>query len=947
MRLFTVRGPTVLTGPQTAAFGIQSHPPAYRSPRFERWLRYCTAGDTGGLRAEMLDFLYSRESVKTFDDLGEGWSRLIGALQAQGPRQSRDATLRVLREGRTETLFTREGRVQGVARTALADTMLALAHLRHLGHPDNPDYQGALRVMAFAERAVALKLQLPETDVRRHFTRPVLLHPCFGKMDPCRRTEPGQPFPFLRGREDESERWRHTPGCVSDGDCTCKVNDACVEQSRCCARVVPYVADLMIVRDHTRCYQAGDLSHITNVLAGEELSNTVRRLDRVEEVSETERQTTRHAERDLQTEDRTALKTEIGQTVQEDMALDAGVTANASWGKGMYSVSSSSSFSFSKSKEASNKVTRDYAQNVVARAVEKVEEKLTTSLKVTRIRELEETSEHGFSNVSGPNVSGQYLYVNKRNRAQLYNYGKAGLIDLFLPEPAALFLRLIARTFGREAPRAPEPFTLTPDDITPETYEGLAAEYGIRDAPAPPPFRRRVEVTLEGEPGDPKGKNKKSGSHIFNFSVTVPPDYEGVAMDVNSIRLNYNEGGGVSISATLGPDGNYVFHEDGGSYMFTSTLPNIQGTHTVTVHTWDVTNFTWILAVDCALTPEAKARWQGEVFARVEEVAKARQEAYDKALAEYLEAKAEFDAEEEARLAEIFNGNPFTLRVIERKQLKQMAISYISCQFFDEFDAMKQRVAPCGFPSFNVAEAEREGRIVRFFEQAFSWSLMTYVFYPYFWGRKCTWPDKLNARSGDPIFEAFMSAGYAHVQVPVREGFLDLVQYFLATGEIWGATHAPPLPGDPHHVSVAQEIMEQMQNFYADRPGAADVVQGSDEVTIHGTDAWWTHADPLAVPPVAAGVNPVAVDADLDREINLDGTVYRITDIQPDPSATPTSWIVTLDRPYEGATASSLQWSTGAVYVGAPWEFVTPTTLTFLRDPSPCLPCYPLAECVE
>jgi len=584
---------------------------------------------------------------------------------------------------------------------------------------------------------------------------------------------------------------------------------------------------------------------------------------------------------------------------------------------------------------------------VVSRAVDKVEEKLTTLLRTTRVREIEEKNEHTFSNVSGPNVSGQYLYVNKVSEAQLYNHGRALVISLKVPETAALFLRLIAGTFDRVAPQAPANLDLTRDEITPENYEALAAGYGIKDAPGPPPFRRRIEVTVEGEPGDPKGKNKKSGSKIFNFPVTVPPDYEGVSMDVNSVQLNYDEDGGVSISATLGPSGNYVFHEDGGSYMFSSALPGIEGTHNVTVHTWDVTNFTWILAVDCDLKPEAKARWQGEVFAKIEEVVKAKLEAYQKELDKYLEAKAAFDEAEAARIAEIFNGNPFNLRIIERKQLKQMAISYISCQFFDGFDAMKECVAPCGYPSFDIQEAEREGRIVSFFEQAFSWNLMTYVFYPYFWGRKCTWPDKLKARSIDPIFEAFLGCGFARLQVPARPGFEDVVQYFLATGEIWGGSQAPPLPGSPHHASVAQEIMEQMQNFYTDRLGMADVDQGSAVVTIQGTDWWWTHADPLATPPVAAGVNAVRVAADLNREINLDGKVYRITGIQPDPTATPTSWLVTLDRPYEGPTVQGLPWSTGAVFVGAPWEFTTPTTLTWLRDQSPCLPCYPLAECKE
>jgi len=40
-------------------------------------------------------------------------------------------------------------------------------------------------------------------------------------------------------------------------------------------------------------------------------------------------------ERDVQRDDKTAVKKEISETLKEDMALDAGVTANASWGKGV------------------------------------------------------------------------------------------------------------------------------------------------------------------------------------------------------------------------------------------------------------------------------------------------------------------------------------------------------------------------------------------------------------------------------------------------------------------------------------------------------------------------------------------------------------------------------------------------------------------------------------
>jgi len=361
-----------------------------------------------------------------------------------------------------------------------------------------------------------------------------------------------------------------------------------------------------------------------------------------------------------------------------------------------------------------------------------------------------------------------------------------------------------------------------------------------------------------------------------------------------------------------------------------------------------VTEFTWILSVQCELKPAIKAQWQNQVFAKVQEVWERDQEKYEKALAKYLEDKKVFAEREAALKVERNNRNPFINRETERTELKRLAISYISCQFFDEFNAMKERVKPCGYPQMDIREAEAEGLKVQFFEHAFDWNLMTYVFYRYFWGRKCTWPEKLKEESGDLIFQQFLAAGSARVLVPIRDGFFDLVQYYLTTGEIWGSGGTPPMPNDPHYVSVAQEMKEQRGNYYADRDGRVDVTNGSSVVTLNDTDWYWIYDDPLAVPPVVAGVDSMKIAADIDREIILDCKTYRIIDIKPNSAVTtPTSWLITLDRKYEGDTSQKLLWSTGAVFVGAPWEFVTPTTLTFLRDQSPCLPCYPLKECKE
>lgn len=70
-----------------------------------------------------------------------------------------------------------------------------------------------------------------------------------------------------------------------------------------------------------------------------------------------------------------------------------------------------------------------------------------------------------------------------------------------------------------------------------------------------------------------------------------------------------------------------------------------------------------------------------------------------------------------------------------------------------------------------AAYALADGTRIRFFEHAFEWDQMQYVFYPYFWARPGGWADRFHARNMDPFLEEFLKAGYARVVVPVRPGF--------------------------------------------------------------------------------------------------------------------------------------------------------------------------------
>src|SRR5690606_28766025 len=67
---------------------------------------------------------------------------------------------------------------------------------------------------------------------------------------------------------------------------------------------------------------------------------------------------------------------------------------------------------------------------------------------------------------------------------------------------------------------------------------------------------------------------------------------------------------------------------------------------------------------------------------------------------------------------------------------------------------------------------------IRFLQHAFEWEHLSWVLYPYFWGRRNGWARKVSQNYPDPDFGAFLDAGAARVQIPVRPGFEELVKHY-------------------------------------------------------------------------------------------------------------------------------------------------------------------------
>jgi hypothetical protein len=150
--------------------------------------------------------------------------------------------------------------------------------------------------------------------------------------------------------------------------------------------------------------------------------------------------------------------------------------------------------------------------------------------------------------------------------------------------------------------------------------------------------------------------------------------------------------------------------------------------------------------------------------------------------------------------------NPVENRLMERAELKKHAIAILTAQQFDSFGSIK--TGNYGYPELKLAEAEAEGRYIRFFEQAFEWEQMMYLFYPYYWGRKKNWAKVSLLADDDPQFAEFMKAGAARVVVSVRPGFELAVAHFLETGQIWEGGD-PPDVTSPTYLNIIDEIKER------------------------------------------------------------------------------------------------------------------------------------------
>lgn len=245
-------------------------------------------------------------------------------------------------------------------------------------------------------------------------------------------------------------------------------------------------------------------------------------------------------------------------------------------------------------------------------------------------------------------------------------------------------------------------------------------------------------------------------------------------------------------------------------------MENIEGQLDWSVSAANMTNFSCTLELFLEVTPAAELAWKTKCWMAIKAAADKIKQAQDA-----TQRQAKFQSTMVA--SPVQGRNPDINLIIMRNEIKKMCISTMTDQHFDNFSAidrvsLQAESAPddsgtkpptMQISQINVDKAWKHGPFVRFFEQAFEWDQMTWLTYPYFWGRKSEWLTKIEYQDEDPQFEKFMQAGYARANVPVRPGFEGALEHYLATGRIW---EGGPLPGmtSPTFLPLAMEIQESL-----------------------------------------------------------------------------------------------------------------------------------------
>jgi hypothetical protein len=568
------------------------------------------------------------------------------------------------------------------------------------------------------------------------------------------------------------------------------------------------IADFRRVEQEVCCYVPGEVSHIDNIMAREYKERSTRSLTSSETTVERTEEKEKENLTDTSTTERNEMQSEVSSVLNEDQSQNVGASAFVSGGgpgKLQWGVNGYADFSSSTSSSVSNLQASTYAQEVTERAMERIVQKVQTKRTSRILKEFEENNTHGFDNREGTdNITGVYRWVDKKYTNRLINYGKRLIYEFALPEPSRFLKDAIVKeieqgnnTSAVMLPKKPDDFPYnSSEDVDEFNYMNEAAKYGAEVRPAPDNeivFSKAISIS-SGVDDSNEFKEKMT----FEEDLELPEGYRTLNAEVNiRVPIEGNKGGCLIVGTKKFNLIAYTgFPSIQQAYLkpYTKRIPvsfSSLGYNIVNIG----------IALECERTDEFYQQWQIETYNAI-------MEAYLERVREYNEAVQNQEVIPEGE-TETMRFNPLENRAIEKRELKRLAIELLAGQ-------KNHKTSRNNYTNPNVAGIEKmkadadfqqHAQTVKFFEQAFDWEIMSYIFYPYFYGDESNWKDLFQKQEpADYIFQAFLQSGMARAIIPVREGFEYAVMWYMETGELWNGQDMIADTENELYVSIDEEL---------------------------------------------------------------------------------------------------------------------------------------------
>lgn len=631
------------------------------------------------------------------------------------------------------------------------------------------------------------------------------------------------------------------------------------------------------VEQEVCCYVPGEVSHIENILAREYKERHTRSLISSESTEEESTETETEKQSDTSSTNRYELQTEIAKVLEEERSFGAGASLGVSAEYMGVSINANGNIDYatSDSSSLSDSQAATYAQEVTNKALDRILTKTSIKRTTKILQEYEENNRHGFDNREGTqHVTGVYRWIDIIYINRLVNYGKRLMVEFVVPEPARFYRMVLEKVAAASSGSATTsadssdtssdaPETLESkgiesyEDINEDNYSGLASYYGVTVEEPLPLTVPTLTKTFgpNDDPSSPSNPDAKELSYNFEFNFSEREDYS--KYEVSAAETDYSfeyhlEGleDGTYFKLIVGTqqikyDKNNL--DDSNDKIFkierktktgskTLTLEGTKNSVDISVNIKNVYDFAVTLKVDLQLSDEERENWQRSVYNALLDAYNDMQTTYETE----VEAAA---AEAEAAQAETEQASLSSdqCRQIEKRELKRLSIELLT-KPFGNFE-MGQGFYTTGSGSCED-ESQKPEQInqtedwltyssnVKFFEQAFDWELMSYVFYPYYWADKCKWAELCaTTTGGDDTFLSFLQSGMARIVVPARKGFGRAITYYMETGDIWNGGGLVVDTDDDLYVSIEEEVMEiegHVEKEWETRvPTTLTIVQGS------------------------------------------------------------------------------------------------------------------------